>query len=53
MGEEAVALLQPERSGTATADVVVQSTQHHNHSPNNKISGRFGASRTPTKKDLV
>ena len=51
--EEAVALLQPKGTGTATANVVVQSTARHSYSPNNKLSGRFGAGRTPTKEDIV
>ena len=48
--EEAVALLQPKGTGTATANVVVQHTARQNFSPNSK---RHAASRTPTKDDIV
>lgn len=51
--EEAVALLQPKGSGTASANVVVQSTSRHGYSPNNKLSGRYASGRTPTKEDIV
>ena len=51
--EEAVALLQPKGSGTANANVVVQSTARHSYSPNNKLSGRYASGRTPTKEDIV
>jgi len=49
--DEAVALLQPKGTGTATANVVVQHSARHNHSPNNKLGGRYAAARTPTKDD--